>query len=237
MPWTLITGGAKRLGAAIVRTLSKEGRSCVIHYRDSKREAEQLKEEILAGGGQAETICGDFSTIGSTRSFLKEYLSRFEETEILINNVGHYLLGPASTTEPEAALELFQVNVLSALMVSQALLPSLKKYRGHIINLGMAGTAQSLANTHATIYNMTKLSLSMLTKSLAKELAPFHVAVNMVSPGYLENSIDLSTNPRHVPWGRPATLEEVAAAIRFLTSSQASYMTGQNLEISGGTRL
>ncbi len=237
MRWTLVTGGAKRLGAAIVRTLANEGRNCVIHYRNSKTEAEQLKDELRALGCQAETIYGDLSTIDSTRSFLSEYLSRFEETEILVNNVGNYALGPASSTDPKTALDLFQVNVISALMLCQAMIPSLKKCRGHIINLGIAGTSQSFANTHATLYNMTKLSLSMLTKSLAKELAPFHVAVNMVSPGYIENSVDLSSDPRHIPWGRPATLAEVAGAVRFLTSPQSSYMTGQNLEISGGTRL
>jgi NAD(P)-dependent dehydrogenase (short-subunit alcohol dehydrogenase family) len=237
MRWTLVTGSAKQLGAEMMRMFAKEKRNCVIHFRHSKNQAEQLQRELLQLGVNAETIRGDFTTVDSTRAFLQEYLSRFEETEILVNNVGNYLLGNATTTTPESAIELFQVNVNAALMCVQALLPSLKKCRGRIINIGMAGSSLNVANIHATVYNMTKLSLSMLTKSLAKELAPFQVSVNMVSPGYLENSIDFPQDSRHMPWGRPAALSEVVEAVRFLTSTPMGYTTGQNLEIAGGTRI
>jgi NAD(P)-dependent dehydrogenase (short-subunit alcohol dehydrogenase family) len=237
MRWTLVTGGAVSLGAEITRMFAKQKRNCVIHYRHSKNQAEQLQKELQSFDIKVETIQGDFSTLESTQAFLQQYLNRFSETEILINNVGNYFLGPATMTSPKAVSELFQVNVNAALMCIQALLPSLKKYRGHVVNIGMAGSALNIANTYATIYNMTKLSLSMLTKSLAKELAPFQINVNMVSPGYLENSIDFPKSNNQMPWGRPATLSEVAEVIHFLTSGTARYMTGQNLEVAGGTKI
>ncbi len=235
MRWTLITGGARRLGAAIARALAKKGRHCAIHYRHSQLQAEQLKNELRSYGVQAETIQGDFSTISSTQNFLNEYKERFSETELLINNVGNYILGNPTDLNPQTVLELFQINVNAALMCAQALLPSIKKCRGHILNIGMAGSAQNTANTYATIYNMTKLSLSMWTKSLAKELASQQICVNMVSPGYIENSIELPKDPKQMPWGRPAALSEVVDAVCFLTSQ--NYITGQNLEVSGGTRI
>jgi NAD(P)-dependent dehydrogenase (short-subunit alcohol dehydrogenase family) len=232
MRWTLVTGGAMHLGSAIVKTLAKEGRRCVIHYRNSKAQAEQVQNELLALGSLAEIIQGDFASIDSTRAFLQEYLSRFEETEILINNVGNYALGAPSEILPEEMCDLFQVNVNAPLMCIQALLPSLKKCKGHIVNIGTVGSTHNVANTYATAYNMTKLSLAMLTRSFAKELAPFQVSVNMVSPGYLETSVDL---PKDLPWGCPATLDEVAEYVRTFTTSH--YITGQNLEIAGGIRL
>lgn len=237
MRWTLITGGARTLGAAIARTLAREGRHCVLHYRHSRREAEELQRELLEMGVCAETIQGDFSSIASTQALISDYLARFEETEALINNVGNYARGSATQTLPETAQTIFQVNVVAPLMLSQALFPALKRCRGHIVNMGMAGVEHPFANTHATLYNMTKQSLVMLTRSLAKELAPFQVAVNMVSPGYLENSVDLPKDPQSIPWGRPGTLEEVAEAVRFLLAPGTGYITGQNLEVSGGTRL
>lgn len=235
--YVLVTGGAQGLGRAICSALAKEKHNLVIHYRHSLQEAETLQKQLSQYPIQVETIFGDFSTIESTRTFLEEYQNRFAETKGLINNVGNYSLGHPLSISPEEMRDLFQINVTSALMCAQALTLSLKRSQGHIINIGMAGSDHVLANTHASLYNMTKTALSMLTKSLAKELAPFQVCVNMVSPGYLENSIDLPKQISDIPWGRAGQLKEVAELICFLISDQQRYITGQNIAIAGGVRI
>ncbi len=228
MSYTLVTGGALRLGAHIAKSLAKEGRKVVIHYRSSKKEAEALAKEI---GGQS--IYGDFSTLEGVDLFLQEYAARFKETETLINNVGNYLIAPATKTAPASSLDLFQVNVNAPLALVQALMPTLKQ----VINLGMVGANIIRANTYATLYNMTKLSLHMLTKSLAKELAPNKITVNMVSPGHLENSIDLPSDLSTLPMKRSCSLEEVSRVILFLLQKESAHITGQNIEVGGGERL
>lgn len=234
MRWTLITGGAQRLGKEVSRNLSKSGRNIVVHYRTSENEASELVQQL---GGRAEMIQGDFSSIKSTQAFLDAYLKRFIETEGLVYNVGNYCFGSAADTKPEVWSALFQENLISCLHLVQGLLPSLKKTKGRIVTIGMAGCSSVRANTHATAYNTTKLSLCMLTKSLAKELGPDGVCVNMVSPGYMEESIDQPSDQGAIPMARQATFEEVARAVDFLMDPANGYITGQNLEVAGGTRL
>jgi len=236
MKWTLVTGGALRLGAEICRAAARTGRNIAIHYRNSKEQALLLQEDLLKMGVQARIVQGDFSTLGSTKQFLDRYLAHFPNTDVLINNVGNYSIGPASTTSPQELQDLLQINTIAPLMLIQGLLSSLRQNRGHIVNIGMAGMSAVHANIHATAYNLTKLSLTMLTKSLAKELAP-DVTVNMVSPGYLENSVDMPTDMSQIPLGRLGHFQEVADAVCFFITGRKEYITGQNLEIAGGIRI
>jgi NAD(P)-dependent dehydrogenase (short-subunit alcohol dehydrogenase family) len=236
MKWTLVTGGALRLGAEICRSVASTGRNIAIHYRNSKEQALLLQKDLLKMGVQAHIVQGDFSTLESTKQFLDHYLAHFPHTDVLINNVGNYSIGPASRTSPQELQDLLQVNTIAPLMLIQGLLPSLRQNRGHIVNIGIAGTSAAHANIHATAYNLTKLSLTMLTKSLAKELAP-DVTVNMVSPGYLENSVDMPSDMSRIPSGRLGQFQEVADAVCFFISGRKGYITGQNLEVAGGIRM
>ncbi|HEY2811318.1 MAG TPA: SDR family oxidoreductase [Rhabdochlamydiaceae bacterium] len=237
MRWNLVTGGALRLGAEICRALAKKGKNVVIHFRKSEREAKQLQEELIGYGVVAEILMGDFSTEENTKAFLASYRDRFAQTEGLVNNVGNYALGPASTISSHELTLLLQVNTIAPLMLIQGVLSALKNLKGSVVNIGMAGTSHAMANIHATAYNMTKLSLTMLTKSLAKELAPFSISVNMVSPGYLEDSVDYPSHAQTIPAGRLAQFQEVAQAVVFFMSKESAYITGQNLEVAGGVRL
>ena len=235
MKWTLVTGGARGLGREISRTLAVKRKNLVIHYNHSESQAQALQQELRDLGAKIEILQGDFSSVASTQRFIDNYLRQFAQTDMLINNVGNYVTGPATSILPEELNHLFHLNITASLMLIQSLLPSLEQSHGHIVNIGMVGSHAVLANTHATAYNMTKLALAMLTKSLAKELAPSRVSINMVSPGYLENSTDLPSDPALMPMGRPGHLKEVADTVLFLL--EQSYITGQNLEVAGGTRM
>lgn len=237
MKTTLVTGGAKHLGAAICKALAKEGYSVVIQYRNSFKEAEQLVKECKKYNVDADCIQGDFSTLELTQKFIQDYKNKFPETLHLINNVGDYAIGSSLQTNIDQWYYLFQVNLHTPYLLIRELLPSIKKLKGSIINIGISGLNSNRADTYSTAYDITKLGLLQLTKSLALELAPDHVKVNMISPGYLETSIDLPKKLSHIPMNRLGKNQEVADLVLYLLSEKADYMTGQNIEIAGGNRL
>lgn len=237
MTWTLIAGGARRLGAEIARKLAKQRKNLVIQYKTSKTEVEKLLGELRDTGIKAEVLEGDFSTLQNMRDFSKRYLSRFPDTEAVVYNVGTLLLDSPLSADLESLQALFQTNVASVLLLIQQLVPSLKKQKGRIVTIGMVGCQEVRANTHAFSYNLSKTALWMVTKSLAKELAPHQVSANMVSPGYMEESVDLPQEIDKLPMGRLARFDEVARVVAFLLEPGSSYITGQNIEVAGGVRL
>lgn len=237
MMWALVTGGAKNLGAALCRALAEKGYNVVIHYMNSKIAAEKVARECQRVGVFSEIIQGDLSSEKGLNFFVKEYLGRFSKTNLLINNIGNYLISSALNTKLKDWYSLFHTNLHAPFALSQALMPSLKKSKGHIFNIGTSKLDVICADTYSTAYTITKQSLWILTKSLARELAPHGVKVNMVSPGHLDYSIDLPVNPKDLPMGRAAFSYEVVRAVMFMLEEESSYITGQNLEVAGGVRL
>ncbi len=231
--WTLVTGGAKRLGAAICRELAKNGHSVVVHYNTSKSEASLLEQELKEHIERVETIQGSFSTEEGCRDFLRRYLARFSRTQCLVNNVGNYLVAPTHATNASQARELFQANVQAPLMLMQALLPSIKELQGSIVNIGTAGIHDGRADSQSGVYMASKAALWSLTKSLAKECAKDNVSINMVSPGQLTISISLEDEGRRLPMKRAGTPEEVARLVAFLLASENHYITGQIIDVAG----
>lgn len=233
MNWTLVTGAAKGLGSAICVELAKKGYPVVIHYRNSLSEAEEVKQQCLQLGVKAEIIQGDFSSSDSTRQFINEYKMRFQALTNLINNVGNYRVDPFFTTSSTDWEELYQTNVFSPVQLIQEFCPSIILKKGSIINIGVAGIHSVPADTYSLAYTASKMTLWMITKTLAKELK--EVRVNMISPGYLENAVDLPKDLSRLPQGRAVTLKEAAVLVPFLFENPS--ITGQNIEVAGGVRL
>ena len=146
----LVTGGAKGLGTEICAELAQRGHSLVIHYNQSQKAA-----EALADKWQAQTIQGDFSTPEGVEVFVENYQTHFPSTEGLVNNVGNYLIAPASKTGHSEWRDLYQTNFFAPQALIQALLPSLKT----IVNIGTAGLHNTKAETYASAYMATKSAL------------------------------------------------------------------------------
>lgn len=234
MAWTLVTGGAKRLGAAICEELASAGHSIVVHHNKSFKEAEVVVTACKSRGVHAEAIQGDFSTPENVELFIKEYVKRFgDDTQTLVNNVGNYIILPAAQTSVTQWRDVYQTNFFAPLALIEALLPSLKKHQGSIVNVGTTGLCKG-AHSNAAAYMATKQSLFFLTQTLAKELAPFQVRVNMVSPGVLDIAVDASSHLQKIPMQRLGSVDEVARVVKFLIESQNGYITGQNIEVAGG---
>ena len=235
--WTLVTGAAKRLGAAIVTRLADAGHAIAIHYNTSESEARQLLDVLQKKGVTAALIQGSFESQESTADFISRYQKQFVGTKYLVNNVGNYILESALETSPQTVQSLFQTNVFAPLALAQALMDSIILEQGAIVNIGVSGLAGVKADVESTVFTMTKQSLLGLTKSLAKELGSLGVRVNMVSPGRLENSIDHTKGVRSIAMQRMGSVEEVAHAVAFLLDDESRYITGQNIDVAGGLNL
>lgn len=235
MAWTLVTGGAKRLGATLSLSLAKAGHDVVIHYQNSEDEAKKIMSECQKQGVKCAMIQGSFATSQETTDFAKRYMEQFPDTIHLINNVGNYLIKSALNTSLDEWNGLFQTNLTAPFILIKKLIPSLIKQQGSIINIGTSGILYPPANVQSTVYGLTKEGLWMLTRSLAKELAPQQVRVNMVSPGYLDIAVDLPKDLTTLPMKRAATCEEVGGVVTFLLKQK--YITGQNIEVAGGVGL
>lgn len=236
--WTLVTGAAKGLGAEICRVLAASGHNLIIHYNASIKEAESLVKECKELGAEAMAIQGDFSSMEKIQDFILQLSSKVNGKMLitnLVSNVGNYLVESLLATTVEQWNQLFQTNLFAPIALTNALMPSIKSNRGAIINLGVAGINHVPADVYASAYTATKLALWFATKSFAKALAQDGVRVNMISPGMLENSVDLNSNT--LPMGRAGTLYEVARLVVFLLDRENSYITGQNIEVAGALRL
>jgi NAD(P)-dependent dehydrogenase (short-subunit alcohol dehydrogenase family) len=232
----LVTGGGRGLGAELCRSLAASGHDVVVHYNTSEKEAKEVAEACKNFKIQAETIQGNFSSMQSLSTFLAAYLDRFPNTKGLINNVGNYLIAPSLETSIMQWKELFETNFFAPLQITCSLLPSIIRQKGSIVNIGVSGLRGQRAFTQSTAYAATKSALLFYTISLAKELASKEVRVNMVSPGFMENAVDLPDFSA-LPLKRPAFLKEVAQVVGYFFDSKNAYITGQNIEVAGGVGL
>jgi len=231
----LITGAAKRLGRHLARHLAGKGFHVLINYRRSQQEADSLVNEIQQAGGSARAVQADISAKDQVAEMFADLSAREGKLDLLINNVGNYSPGPVRDLSPDLWDECLAANLSGAYYCCYEAFSLLEAGGGQIVNIGYAGLELNPATPGAVAYQVSKMGLLSLTRSLALALAP-SVRVNMLSPGQLEDSIDLPSDlGRSIPLARAGTHEDIASALDFLLG--ASYVTGQNLDIAGGYRL
>lgn len=228
----LITGGAKRLGAHLARTLAGAGWTTVINYKSSADAAEALVTELGAGWA----VQADVSSRADVTSMFAEIERREGRLDLLINNIGIYEPRPLRDLTPDDWDATITANLSGSFYCVHAALPLLEARGGNIISIGYAGLDSLTAAPEAAPYQVSKVGMLVLTKALAKECAPHGVRANMISPGQLENSVDLPDDlAAAIPAGRAGTLNDIAGAMMYLLS--ASYVTGVNIDVAGGYRL
>ena len=236
-PVAVVTGGARRLGRQLCGTLAARGFELVVLYRTAENAAQTLIQEIVDGGGHARAMQVDVSVRAQVAGAFEDIRRTENKVDLLINNVGNYNPQHVTKLDPAVWDATLAANLSGAYYCCYHAL-DLMQSGGHIINIGMAGLEGIRANVHGTDYYVSKTGLLVLTRALAAAHAKRQIRVNMVSPGQLENSIDLPPPDqidRYVPLGRAGTLADVTQAIEYLLD--ASYVTGVNLDISGGYRL
>ena len=235
--WALITGAGKRIGACIAQTLHGAGANIIIHYRGSQAPAESLATELnTARADSAMTVQADLNDTGSLAGIVQNVVAQTGRLDILINNASSFYPTPLGTITEEHWQDLIGSNLKAPLFLSQAVEPHLRDNGGVIINIVDIHSARPLRN-HA-VYGPAKAGLAMLTRSLARDLAPA-IRVNGVSPGAIlwpENDMPDSVKDNiigQVPMKRAGSPEDIANCVLYLVRD-ADYVTGQIIAVDGG---
>lgn len=235
----LVTGGARRLGKAIALAGANAGATVALTYLDSAGEARGVVKEIEKMGGQALALRCDVRQEKSIAEAVSEVLKKLGKLDVLINNAGRFAEARFEELTAEQWDDIFSTNVRGPFLMSKHCVPALRATRGRIIHLGSLGGERPWA-THAH-YNSSKAALHMLTKVMAKALAP-EIAVNCVAPGTIEtgdSSDDLAFMKRiaqRTPMRRNGTAEELASTVMYFASA-SHFITGQILFVDGGLGL
>lgn len=237
----IVTGGAAGVGQAIVRKLASEGIGVAIADRDLEG-AHRLAAEIAASGGEAVALHTDVSDAASLDAMLARTLDRFGRVDYLVNNAG--MLGPIKPlwecTDEEVG-RVYGLNVRAVFACTRTVVRSMMERRsGAIVTL--ASVAGKDGPKNMSIYASSKAAVIGFTKSWAKELAPYGVRVNCVSPSLVEATGMKGEMPSwftedsigRIPMGRPARADEVANVVHFLLGDEASFVTGACYDVSGG---
>lgn len=236
-PVAVVTGGARRLGRHLCQMLATRGYDIVMFYRSSGEEARALVAEIAATGRRARAMAVDVGDEPRVAAAFAELAKDGGRVDLLLNNVGNYNPQDVTRLTPAVWDATLAANLSGAYYCCFHAL-ELMPAGGNIINIGMAGLEGIRANVRGADYYVSKTGLLSLTRSLAAGYARRGIRVNMVSPGQLDNSIDLPPPGeigQTVPLGRAGELADVAQAIEYLLD--AGYVTGVNLDVAGGYRL
>jgi pteridine reductase len=233
----LVTGGARRVGAAIARRLHAAGANLMLHYRDSAADADALAAELnLLRPKSASTVKAELLAPIAPRALVSAALESFGGLDLLVNNASAFFPVALGAIEPSHWEELIGANLRAPLFISQEAAPHLAKSQGAIVNIVDIHAERPLKGY--SVYSIAKAGLAALTRSLALELAP-QVRVNGVAPGAIAWPADGQFDPDErrrilatTPLGRVGSPEDIAQAVHFLAC--APYVTGQILAVDGG---
>jgi len=234
----LITGGARRVGAAICRRLHAAGASMVLHYRESAGEARLLQAELNhVRADSVALIQADLLDLNKLPAMIDQTLQTFGRLDGLVNNASSFFATGVGDITAEAWDDLIGTNLRAPLFLAQAAAPALKKTQGSIVNITDIHAERPLKNF--VVYSIAKAGLVGMTRSLARELAP-EVRVNAVAPGPIlwpdDASFDELSRQRiisHTPLKREGEPDDIAKAVYFLLAD-ATYVTGDTISVDGG---
>ena len=239
----LVTGASKGIGAGIAKALAADGASVVVNYSSSKEGADKVVADIKAKGGKAVAVQGDFSKKEDIGKVFAEVKRTFGRLDTLVNNAGVYEFSPLGEITEESFHKMFNINVLGALLTTQAAVKHIGE-GGSIINIG-SGVSR-LTPAYSAVYTGTKGALDAITGVLARELGPKKIRVNTINPGMVETEgtrsggilgSDLEKNLiAQAPLGRTGLVGDIAPIAVFLASDDSGWLTGEQLLATGGIR-
>lgn len=239
----LVTGGSRGIGAATVRRLAQMGFDVAFTFKDARNEAEAVASQVEALGRRAIPIQLDLRELGRIKTTVEDVAEKLGGLQVLVNNAGYVQRVPPESLTLEDWESMIRVGLTAPFLFTQAAVPYMRDAGyGRIVNVSSLRALTGSA--HGVHYAATKAGLLGLTKSFALALAPYHITVNAVCPGFVDTDINKEQLRnkgaeilRQIPVGRVAAPEEVAALIAFLCSEEAGYITGATLSINGGLRM
>jgi len=236
----VVTGGSRGIGRACSEALASAGAFVVVNYRADEASAAQTVAAIEAAGGKAEAVAFDVSSMDAVADAIADVVKRHGRLDILVSNAGISIDQLLLRVKPEHVSRTFATNLEGALWCAKAAIrPMMRKRWGRIINI--SSVVGETGNAGQVVYSASKAALIGLTKTLAREYASRGVTVNAVAPGYIETDMTDALDERvraaiveQTPLGRVGRPDEIAAAVLYLASQEAGYVTGQVLRVNGG---
>ena len=236
----LVTGGSRGIGAAVSRALAEQGAHVVVNYASNETAAREVVESILAAGGKAEALRFDVAAAEAVDAAITDVHKRLGRLDVLVCSAGIAMDQLLLRVKPEEIEKTFAVNVNGALWCAKSAMRLMMRAKtGRIVFL--SSVVGESGNPGQAVYAASKAALLGLTKTLAREYASRGVTVNAVAPGFIETDMTSGLPEEakksiltQTPLGRVGKPEEVAAAVAYLASDEAAYVTGQVLRVNGG---
>jgi 3-oxoacyl-[acyl-carrier protein] reductase len=235
----LVTGASRGIGAAIAKRLAADGARVAITYARGANAAAEVVKAIEDAGGQAIAIQADATDAKSVQAAVEQTVAAFGQLDVLVNNAGTAIPKPFEEATLEEMDQVIDLNLRGVFIATHAALKHLQD-GGRIINIGSA-VGERMMTPGLAAYAATKGAVKMFTQGLSREVGPRGITVNNVQPG----PIDTDLNPADEAWAAPqiaATalkryghVEDIAAMVAFVAGPEASYITGANLSVDGGT--
>lgn len=239
----LVTGAGRNIGRAIILSLAAEGANVVVNARSNAEEAEVVAAEARAMGVEALSVLADVSDRNQVAAMMAQATERFGKVDILINNAAIRPHKPFTDVTIEDWQRVRGVVLDGAFYCTHALIPAMVENRfGRIVFF--TGEGAFMGTPQRSHVSAAKMGLIGLARGLASEFAPQNIRVNVISPGRIDTSRDLSWYPQggmretsDIPLQRLGTSEEIAAACLFLVTDDCGFITGQTIHVNGGVGL
>ena len=239
----VVTGASKGIGAGIAKALAAEGASVIVNYASSKAGAEAVVAAIKAAGGRAVAVGGDVSKAADAQGIIDSALKNYGRLDILVNNSGVYEFVPIEAVTEEQFHRIFNINVLGAILTTQAAVKHLGE-GGSVINIG--SSVSRITPASSTVYTGSKGALDALTGVWARELGPRKIRVNSINPGLVETEGTHSGGQigsdlekwlvAQTPLGRTGQVGDIVPVAVFLASDDSAWLTGEQILATGGSR-
>ena len=234
----LITGGAKGIGRGIALDLATQNWKIAFCYRTSDAEAQKTSAAITERGGEALAVRCDVSDPIAAKNLVLQVEKQWAKIDVLINGAGPYHRINLFEETVDGWREMFDGNLHPIFYIAQAVAPGMKTRKsGRIINFSMANADQMIAQPDVTAHYIAKAGVLILTRTLAKLLAPHGITVNAVSPGFIDSGSappeELAGMTKRIPAGYIGSVDDTVAVVRYLLSNEARYVNGANIQISG----
>ncbi len=228
----LVTGSARGVGRKVLLAIAEDGADAAVHYRTSEAAARETAERIREDGDRATTVQGDVTDPDEVDAIFDAVEADLGAVDVLVNNVGAFAPRHWEDIDYGTWRTVMETNLDATYLCSKRALPAMRgQSYGRVVNVGYASSGKGLVSPKNFPYFAAKAGVLMFTRMLAADTADDGVTVNAVSPHVVENSEEF---PEELPRGRPASFEDIQQAVRFFLDDGSGYVSGQNVEVSGG---
>ncbi|HMQ11722.1 MAG TPA: 3-oxoacyl-[acyl-carrier-protein] reductase [Oligoflexia bacterium] len=237
----LVTGASKGIGSAIAKAFADDKHKVLVNYRSNEKQAQEVVDSIVALGGSAQATCFDVADSTQVEQTMDNIVKEFGGIDVLVNNAGVSIDQLILRAKQEDWDKIIQTNLTGSFLCSKFAAKSMmrRKNNGRIVFI--SSVVGEMGNPGQSMYAASKAGMLGLMKSLAKELASRNITVNAVAPGYVKTEMTMALTDeqrerflKDIPMNRWAEPEEIAAAVKYLASKEAGYITGHTLSINGG---